>query len=29
MGIDYGEQPENLNNQKALFDPNYKGPAFF
>ena len=30
MGIEYGEQTENLNNNnKGLLDPNYKGPSFY
>ena len=29
MGIEYGEQTENLNNNKALLDPNYKGASFY
>ena len=30
MGIEYGEQTENINNNnKGLLDPNYKGPSFY
>ena len=30
MGIEYGEQTENLNNNnKGLLDPNYKGASFY